>query len=54
MPPIEGGEIPILECTVSIITDYEQAANYLDWEIGKHGIIIEFSDPDDSITRVGV
>lgn len=51
-PPIEGAEIPNLECTVSILTDYELAANYLDWEIGKHGIIIEFTDPDNR-RRVG-
>lgn len=51
-PAIEGAEIPNLECTVSILTDYEDAANYLDWEIGKHGIIIEFTDSD-SRRRVG-
>ncbi|XP_024520809.1 uncharacterized protein At2g38710 isoform X2 [Selaginella moellendorffii] len=45
-PPIQAREIPFLECTVSILTDYESAANYLDWEIGKHGMILEFTDPD--------
>ncbi|KAL6182193.1 PREDICTED: uncharacterized protein At2g38710 isoform X2 [Fragaria vesca subsp. vesca] len=44
--PIQAKELPYLECTVSILTDYETADNYLDWEVGKHGIIIEFSDPD--------
>uniref|UniRef100_A0A5B7B2H9 AMMECR1 domain-containing protein n=1 Tax=Davidia involucrata TaxID=16924 RepID=A0A5B7B2H9_DAVIN len=45
-PPIQAKELPYLECTVSILTDYETALHYLDWEIGKHGIIIEFTDPD--------
>ncbi|XVF24634.1 hypothetical protein REPUB_Repub13aG0144100 [Reevesia pubescens] len=43
-PPIQAKELPYLECTVSILTDYETANNYLDWEVGKHGIIIEFTD----------
>lgn len=43
-PPIQAKELPYLECTVSILTDYETANNYLDWEVGKHGIIIEFID----------
>ncbi|MQL96457.1 hypothetical protein Taro_029146 [Colocasia esculenta] len=45
-PPIQPKELPHLECTVSILTDYETALHYLDWEIGKHGLIIEFTDPD--------
>ena len=32
-PPIEANEIPFLECTVSLLTDYETANNYLDWEV---------------------
>ncbi|XP_018476911.1 uncharacterized protein At2g38710-like [Raphanus sativus] len=43
-PPIQPGELPSLQCTVSIVTDYETPEDYLDWEVGKHGIIIEFSD----------
>jgi AMMECR1 domain-containing protein len=35
-----------LECTVSLLTDYESATSYLDWEIGKHGMILEFTDPE--------
>eukprot|EP00246_Nothoceros_aenigmaticus_P006325 TRINITY_DN19152_c0_g1_i1.p1 TRINITY_DN19152_c0_g1~~TRINITY_DN19152_c0_g1_i1.p1 ORF type:complete len:208 (-),score=25.00 TRINITY_DN19152_c0_g1_i1:248-871(-) len=45
-PPIQAREIPYLECTVSLLTDYEPAANHLDWEIGKHGLILEFTSPD--------
>ncbi|XP_008244889.1 PREDICTED: uncharacterized protein At2g38710 [Prunus mume] len=50
-PPIQLKELPYLECTVSILTDYETASHYLDWEIGKHGIIIEFTDPEYSTRR---
>jgi uncharacterized protein (TIGR00296 family) len=45
-PPIQAREIPYLECTVSLLTDYESATSYLDWEIGKHGMILEFTDPE--------
>ncbi|KDP43377.1 hypothetical protein JCGZ_26477 [Jatropha curcas] len=50
-PPIQPKELPSLECTVSILTDYEIANNYLDWEIGKHGLIIEFVDPNNNARR---
>lgn len=50
-PPIQAKELPHLECTVSILTDYETALHYLDWEVGKHGLIIEFTDPDYTTRR---
>nr|CAD1845027.1 unnamed protein product [Ananas comosus var. bracteatus] len=50
-PPIQAKELPYLECTVSILTNYETALHFLDWEIGKHGLIIEFTDPDCNIRR---
>ncbi|KAK9282694.1 hypothetical protein L1049_010914 [Liquidambar formosana] len=50
-PPIQAKELPYLECTVSILTDYETGLHYHDWEIGKHGIIIEFTDPDYNTRR---
>lgn len=50
-PPIQAKELPTLLCTVSILTNYETGANYLDWEVGKHGIIIEFTDPDYNTRR---
>ena len=43
-PAIEATEIPYLECAVSALVDYQPAGSYLDWEIGKHGIEIEFID----------
>ncbi|XP_065871225.1 uncharacterized protein At2g38710 [Euphorbia lathyris] len=50
-PPIQPKELPFLECTVSVLTDYETANIYTDWEIGKHGLIIEFNDPDNNARR---
>ncbi|KAG5556966.1 hypothetical protein RHGRI_007270 [Rhododendron griersonianum] len=70
-PPIQAKELPSLECTVSILTDYESDLHYLDWEhaqqrilcndpfeslcfryqVGKHGMIIEFTDPDYNTRR---
>ncbi|RZB86913.1 hypothetical protein D0Y65_026848 [Glycine soja] len=32
-PPIQVNELPLLECTVSLLTDYETANHYLDWEV---------------------
>ncbi|KAG5239533.1 AMMECR1 domain-containing protein [Salix suchowensis] len=50
-PPIQAKELPTRECTVSILTDYETADHYLDWEVGKHGLIIEFTDPNNNARR---
>ncbi|XP_010536300.1 PREDICTED: uncharacterized protein At2g38710-like [Tarenaya hassleriana] len=52
-PPIQPKELPFLECTVSVLTDYEIAEGYHDWEVGKHGIIIEFTDPEHNTRRNG-
>ncbi|OJT10186.1 hypothetical protein TRAPUB_13291 [Trametes pubescens] len=42
---IEEWELETLECSVSLLTDFEDAASYLDWEIGVHGIHISFPHP---------
>ena len=42
--PVDVGEIPSLECKVSLLKCYEPAENYMDWEIGVHGLTIEFDD----------
>lgn len=34
--------MPRLHAAVSILKDFEEASDYLDWEVGKHGIRIEF------------
>eukprot|EP00741_Cyanophora_paradoxa_P018565 tig00021070_g17924.t1 len=40
--PIEKRELSRLHCGVSLLTHFEPAADYLDWEIGVHGLVIEF------------
>eukprot|EP00898_Chlorokybus_atmophyticus_P005441 jgi/Chlat1/5899/Chrsp4S06399 len=42
--PIAHHEIPHLECTVSLLFSFETAHDHLDWEVGKHGLIINFTD----------
>ncbi|KAJ0399914.1 hypothetical protein P43SY_008120 [Pythium insidiosum] len=42
--PINAQELHKLHCSVSLLIDYEDAAHYEDWEIGVHGIIIDFED----------
>ncbi|OMJ30088.1 AMMECR1-like protein [Smittium culicis] len=42
--PIKVDELPNLINCVSVLTNFELAKNYLDWEVGKHGIIINFVD----------
>ncbi|KAF8631184.1 hypothetical protein AX15_002519 [Amanita polypyramis BW_CC] len=42
---ISKSELPHLECVVSLLTDFEDAASYLDWTIGVHGILISFHHP---------
>ncbi|ANB11219.1 hypothetical protein AWJ20_4021 [Sugiyamaella lignohabitans] len=36
--PIQKRELPHLECGVTILKNFESAANPMDWEIGVHGI----------------
>ena len=31
-----------MSCSVSLLTNFEEAKHALDWEVGKHGIEIEF------------
>jgi len=40
-------EVPSLHCAVSLLVNFEVAKDYLDWEIGVHGIWIEFRDEND-------
>jgi AMMECR1 domain-containing protein len=43
--PITLSELPQLRCTVSLLHSFEPGASWEDWEIGTHGITIEFTDP---------
>ncbi|KAL1845128.1 hypothetical protein VTK73DRAFT_1067 [Phialemonium thermophilum] len=40
--PITARELPSLEVAVTLLTDFEDAADAMDWEIGKHGLRISF------------
>jgi len=40
--PVTHDEVHKLHCGVSLLTNFEAENNYLDWEIGIHGIRIEF------------
>jgi AMME syndrome candidate gene 1 protein len=42
---ITKSELPTLECSISLLTDFEDADSYLDWTIGVHGIYISFPHP---------
>jgi len=42
--PVALKDVPSLTCGVSLLTDFTDAEDYLDWEIGTHGIWIEFYD----------
>lgn len=41
--PISGDEVPRLHVSVSILRHFEDSQNFMDWEIGVHGIRIEFT-----------
>lgn len=44
--PVAARELPALSCGVSLLSRFERAAGgWDDWEVGVHGIIIEFTDP---------
>lgn len=40
--PVSREEFPNLQVSVSILCNFEDAADYADWELGTHGIRIEF------------
>jgi uncharacterized protein (TIGR00296 family) len=43
--PISSEELPNLRCYVSLLTGFEKAKHWLDWDIEHHGIIINFRPP---------
>ena len=44
--PVILEEVPQLQCEVSLLHSFEKARDALDWEVGKHGIMIEFEVND--------
>ncbi|KAK0545841.1 hypothetical protein OC846_003205 [Tilletia horrida] len=49
--PISTEEMLRLECGVSLLTDFEECEDHLDWEIGTHGIYIYLPNPRKSSSR---
>lgn len=45
-PPVGRGEVPSLHCSVSLLRAFEEGLGWEDWVPGKHGIIIEFEEPE--------
>ena len=43
-PSISLSELHTLSTSITLLTDFEAAANALDWEVGMHGIRISFQD----------
>ncbi|XP_071798055.1 AMMECR1-like protein [Asterias amurensis] len=41
-PPVNKDEISRMSCSVSLLRHFEEAKDYEDWEVGIHGIRIEF------------
>ena len=41
--PIELDEVNDLHCGLSLLCNFTKIDNALDWEVGKHGIEIEFT-----------
>ncbi len=44
--PILAKELPRITCEVSLLSHFEKIEHPLDWEVGKHGIEIEFNDQE--------
>ena len=40
--PITLKEVPTLNVGVSLLTNFEKINDHLDWEVGKHGVNIDF------------
>ncbi|KAJ1468304.1 AMMECR1 domain-containing protein, partial [Baffinella frigidus] len=43
--PISAAEVPSLQCSVTLLHNYEKASHCYDWQVGVHGMIIDFSIP---------
>ena len=50
-PPIQAKELSRLTCEVSLLQHFEVIDDPLGWEVGTHGIEIEFLGPDDDERR---
>ncbi len=46
-PPIQFNELPTLQVGISLLTNFEKGLDWQDWEIGHHGIQIDFMDANE-------
>lgn len=46
-PPISASELRTLQGSVSLLHSYEEGSSWRDWEVGKHGILIDFTCPEE-------
>jgi len=42
--PVEAEEVPRLACTVNLLFAFEKCKDCFDWEVGVHGVRIDFYD----------
>lgn len=42
-PPVDGDELPALEVAVTLLTDFEECEDAMDWTLGLHGVRISFT-----------
>mmetsp|Transcript_9622 Transcript_9622/g.17274 ORF Transcript_9622/g.17274 Transcript_9622/m.17274 type:complete len:242 (+) Transcript_9622:46-771(+) len=43
-PPVKLDEVPSLTCRLSILHQFEPCAHAFDWQVGVHGVLLNFSD----------
>ena len=46
--PIHPSEVSLLRVAVSLLVEYEDCQHVYDWQVGIHGIVIQFSKPTSS------
>ena len=44
--PIALREVPRLSCGISLLRCFEEGRAWHDWQVGVHGIVLRFVDPD--------
>eukprot|EP00347_Sterkiella_histriomuscorum_P021253 403334662 len=45
--PLSKKELQQVQCEISLLTEFEKINDVHEWEVGKHGLEIEFKDPED-------
>ena len=44
--PVSATELPGLVCSVSLLGDFEECKDYLDWDLGVHGVSVQLPTQD--------